>query len=152
MPLASAPRARYRFQQAKAFDEDVVERELQAKVFNWLETVDLNGIVFHVPNDRKLDRFEAARLKSLGVRRGVADLAVMRADGRTSWLELKTHRGEQSEEQVDFEQQCARLGHEYAVARSLEQVQRVLVQWGVTWSKRAGLDSAGTLDRMGADR
>lgn len=135
MPVA-VPRAKYRFHQSTAFDEDVVEKELQAKVFAWLDSVQMSTVIFHVPNGRKLDRLEAIQVRRLGIRRGVADLAVMRDGGRMGWIELKTSKGQQSDDQIVFEEDCARLGHPYQVARSIEQVQQVLVGWGVTWRRR----------------
>lgn len=127
---------RPRYRAAKLFDEQVVEQELQAQVFAWLDSVALVGAeVFHVPNGRKLDRLEAAAVKRLGVKRGVYDLAVMLVAGRQGWIELKTDRGTESDDQRAFAALCERLGHRHGLARSVGEVQRILLDWGVRWAK-----------------
>lgn len=134
MPVA-VPRAKYRARVAAALP-DLAEQQLQIAVFDWLGTVELrNAIVFHVPNGRKLDRLEASLVNRLGVRKGVADLAVMLEDGRQGWIELKSPKGELEREQGIFRQQCMRLGHHYLVCRNLQSVQHALVLWGVTWGQ-----------------
>lgn len=134
---ATVPRAKYRARQLGAM-RNVYEVELQAAVFDWIRSVDFrNAEIFHVPNGRQLDRLEAATVSRLGVRRGVADLAVMLDDGRQGWIELKAEIRALEPEQRAFGAICARLGHRFAVARSVEDVRRLLVEWGATWTKRA---------------
>lgn len=138
----AVPIARYKAR-LKSLVATEKEEELQASVFAWLGTVRLiNAIVFHVPNGRKLDRQDAAIVNRLGVRKGVADLAIMREGGRQAWLELKRKGERQTPEQVDFSHECKRLGHPYAVATSLREVQSAFVEWGVLW------ESAGAPGRV----
>jgi hypothetical protein len=50
--------------------------------------------------------------------------------GKVAWLELKTSVGRQSIAQKGFESKCRRLGHPYAVARTLDEAFDALKQWG----------------------
>ena len=63
--------------------------------------------------------------QSLGSFKGIADLYALK-DSRSLWLEIKTPRGKQSEHQAAFG--CAILAHggEYAVVRSVEDMERYL--------------------------
>lgn len=56
----------------------------------------------------------------MGLLSGVSDLCVMLPDGKTLWVEVKTPKGRQSEEQKAFEAAALRLGHDYRVWRSLD--------------------------------
>lgn len=82
-----------------------------------------------------------AKLKRAGLRPGIADLMIAwrpefagmpsGACPRTLWLELKSKRGRQSSEQLEFQRDCLRVGHDYAVAYSLAEVEQILKARGV---------------------
>lgn len=61
---------------------------------------------------------EGNKMRTMGVRRGVADLAYIQEDGRTHYIELKTETGFQSDEQLEFQSLCLRLGARYSICRS----------------------------------
>ena len=107
----------------------VSEHRLQAMVLAYV-SAHPDVYAFAIPNAAKRSPMLAARMKAEGLRAGVADLAIMLPGGRMAWLELKDGKGKQSDAQKGFEAICARLGHHYAVVRSLDEAITILKQWG----------------------
>ena len=64
----------------------------------------------------------AVRLKRAGLKRGTPDIYVMLPEGKIAWLELKAKGGSLSIEQRGFRDVCKRLGHHWAVAKTLDDV------------------------------
>lgn len=60
--------------------------------------------LFHIPNERKCTPQQGARLRRIGVRRGVADLFLPCPMGHYAglWIEMKTPDGRASEDQKAF--------------------------------------------------
>jgi hypothetical protein len=81
-----------------------------------------------------------ARLKRMGLKRGVSDFVFISPGGEFCGLELKRRGGRQSEAQVAFEAWCLAHGVTYAVADSYEAAVAILVSWGVLKSKEASHD------------
>jgi hypothetical protein len=107
------------------------EHNLQAKVLRYLtenHAPDVFG--FAIPNAGRRTYRAAAALKAEGMMRGVADTCIMLPRGRTGWLELKTPRGVQSDEQQGFQARCKRLAHTYRLARTFDEAVSVLADWG----------------------
>jgi hypothetical protein len=73
----------------------------------------------------------AARMKMEGMRAGVADICIMLGDGRVVWLELKTAKGKQTSDQLEFQKVCEALGHPYLLAHSLDEAMNGLRAAGV---------------------
>lgn len=59
--------------------------------------------------------------QGLGAHKGFPDLTAIK-DGRTTYIEVKTATGKQSEAQLEFQRQVESRGCEYIVARSTEDV------------------------------
>lgn len=106
------------------------EQALQRAVVDYLRLALPSHIVIHVPNGGGRSHIEAAILKGIGVRAGVADLLIM-GDGRVWHLELKRPGGRQSPAQVGYQAECVAKGLPYAVASSLEEVEAALASWGL---------------------
>lgn len=89
------------------------------------------GVVwFHVPNGESRSVRTGAKLKRMGVRRGVGDLClVIPLLGRTAFLELKSIYGSQSRDQRSFEDDVTAAGAFYATAASPEEVSAILKRW-----------------------
>lgn len=105
------------------------EAQFQAQVVDYLALcLPSDSLFFAIPNGGWRAKKTGADLKRQGVKAGVADLVIMH-DGRTFFLELKTPAGRLSKEQTEFCVQALKAGGFYAVARSLEQVQRQLLDW-----------------------
>lgn len=110
----------------------MTEHKFQASLIVYLrENAGPNVLYFSVPNGGLRNGRVAQKMKAEGLRPGVADLCFMLPEGRTAWLELKTDKGRLSDTQRGFQAWCAKLGHEWAMARSLEEAAQWLSHWGV---------------------
>lgn len=110
--------------------DDVSEHKLQTMVLTHLTVAGRRDIYwFAVPNAARRSMQTAARMRSEGMRAGIADICVMFPDGIASWLELKTPRGVQSIQQKGFQAICQRLRHRYALARTFDEAVAVLRGW-----------------------
>ena len=75
-----------------------------------------------IPNGGKRNLSVAVKLKREGLKPGSPDLYVMLPEGKIAWLELKVKGGSLSLEQRMFRDVCQRLGHHWAVAKTLDEV------------------------------
>ena len=73
---------------------------------------------------------DGIRRKAMGVLSGVADLQFI-SEGKAYFIELKAPGGTQSANQRGFEGMVKAEGCDYEVCRSLEEVEDVLVSWGM---------------------
>lgn len=85
---------------------------------------------WHCPNGGRRDVKTAARLKRMGVLPGVADLEFLWPNGR-GFIELKSETGTLEDEQKVFRDQVLALGAFWRLARSVDDVERVLRAWRV---------------------
>lgn len=101
------------------------EQALQRDVAELLDSLAPRGgfAWFAVPNGGKRNRTEAAIMKALGVKAGVADICIIAPPkGRAFFLELKSERGTLSPAQREFRDRVVAIGAVYGVARSLDEV------------------------------
>ena len=75
--------------------------------------------------------------QSLGSYKGIADLVAMK-DGLTVWIEVKTPKGRLSKYQEQFRDDVLAHGGTYIVARSVDDVERVLRALGISSQARLG--------------
>lgn len=74
--------------------------------------------------------WEGARAKELGLDRGWPDLMLFSRKARAyRWIELKAPKGVLSADQKAMQ---ADLGDHMAVCRTIEDVERALIAWGIT--------------------
>ena len=83
-----------------------------------------------IPNGGKRDMRTAVKLKREGVKAGTPDLVILLPEGRVAWLELKIKGGSLSVEQQAFRNICQRLGHHWAVAKTLDEAAAFLTAIG----------------------
>lgn len=95
----------------------MTEDQLQQGVAQMLRYQRLDCIWFHVPNGGSRNVVEAAKLKRMGTRPGVADLVFINAD-QAAFIELKTPTGRQNQAQKDFQADCEEQGIPYFVIKS----------------------------------
>ena len=57
---------------------------------------------------------------------GEADLTLFAEKGQTIFIEIKTPRGRQSEQQKKFEKAITQLGYKYVIMRSVEEARRLV--------------------------
>src|SRR5215467_3301089 len=108
------------------------EECVQRTVCEHLRIRGVRGLLWwHTPNGGKRRPIEAAIMKSLGVRAGVADLILLHT-GRIFALELKTENGRPTVEQMqfilDFNAAVAPNGGA-CIANGLDRALRVLETW-----------------------
>lgn len=101
------------------------EHRIQAACVRWfrLKYPHLFARLFAVPNGGRRDGVTGARLKAEGVLPGVADMILLKPNGRYHALliEMKTPKGRQSDAQKWWKQEiCAEGEYKYVVCRSLD--------------------------------
>ena len=101
------------------------EYKIQVSFVKWvqLQYPKFRDFIFHVPNGGKMSLIKGSRLKSLGVKPGVADILFMFRTNNFGglWLEFKTPKGVQSLEQKKFEQLSKIAQYDYKIVRSIEE-------------------------------
>lgn len=112
------------------------EQALQKLVVDYLRVACPDLIFFHPANGGGRSKVEAAILKGLGVRAGVADLCFVQPGGQASFIELKAEKGSPSQSQKTFRDDCDRQGIPYAVCKSLAEVQGTIRAWGIQSRER----------------
>lgn len=78
--------------------------------------------LFSVPNGGRRDTVTGAKMKAEGALAGVADLILLKSNRFYGALliEMKTKKGIQSEEQINWESKITQDGFKYVVCRSLD--------------------------------
>ena len=111
----------------------MTEAQIQHEVVMYLQKE--NIFCHSVPNElaganagARMSQFVAT-----GLRKGVADLIVWWPDGKLGYVEMKTPTGSQSKVQKTFEQRCREYGVRYDLARSVEDVARLVGKY--SWTK-----------------
>jgi len=81
-------------------------------------------------------------LKARGVKAGWPDITIyweLGVDRNGAWcqcpavghIELKSHKGRMTSEQLEFARRAESLGHHHAVIKGIDQLRETLVEWGV---------------------
>jgi hypothetical protein len=91
--------------------------------------------ILHFANGGWRDKAEAARFRALGVLPGATDLILALPDGRCVWWEVKADDGRLSDDQKAFIADLERLGHRWAIVRSVDDARRELEALGIQTSK-----------------
>ena len=69
--------------------------------------------------------FSFSILQGMGAHKGISDMIALK-DGRVLFLEVKTERGKQSDNQMQFEHDIEWSGGEYYVVRSVEDMAEII--------------------------
>lgn len=93
-------------------------------------------IWWHTPNQGNLDPRRAVFLKKMGLLAGVPDFLILTPD-TLIFIEMKPEKGSLSPAQKTFHERAKALGYPCYVARSVERVQEILEQHGITLRARA---------------
>lgn len=88
-------------------------------------------ISFAIPNGGLRNQRVAMQLKAEGLRPGMPDLGFAMEGGRVAWLEMKNQRGALSDMQWGIRRRLESLGHQWAMARSVEEALEHLSAFGV---------------------
>jgi hypothetical protein len=96
------------------------EENIQKEIINYCK---LNKIlIFCVPNEATRNN---SKFIGMGVLAGVSDLVLI-LENKVIFVELKTHKGTQSENQKDFESSVLELGHQYIIIRSIDEFKKLI--------------------------
>lgn len=107
------------------------EAAIQHAIIELLRFTAAPGLIYyHCPNGEMRSERTGARLKRLGVKRGVADLCFVLPDGRAAFMEVKRPGGQQSTDQRAFELQCEATGAPYRIAHSSKEAETIFEEWG----------------------
>lgn len=97
------------------------EDQIQHAIVAWLERT-IDCAVCHIPNGMWTSIKQASRHKKIGLRKGAPDLVVWLSDGQCLAIECKSKTGRLSDDQAYWKETLERLGHDYIVARSVDDV------------------------------
>lgn len=99
------------------------EAKIQQEIVLWFRKEYPSCCIFSVPNERSNTK-EQMRMISTGLLAGVSDLIVV-IPTKVLFVEVKDHKGQQSERQKIFENTVTDLALSYYVVRSLEDFQNI---------------------------
>lgn len=104
------------------------EDRIQQNAYMWFhnEFPQYRGLLFAVPNGRKRDVIDAKILKMTGLFPGVSDLIFL-FNKKAYLIETKTEKGEQSDNQIDWQKLVESQGFEYFIYRDLETFQSIIL-------------------------
>ena len=88
-------------------------------------------IWFHPANGEARSAITGARLKRMGVKKGVPDLVFVFREGGALFMEIKREGARLSPEQREMESRCYDQDIPYEVVHSLEEAIGVFEDWGV---------------------
>lgn len=105
---------------------------LQAEIYKWYhnefctKATNPKHIIFSVPNGAHVSKAQAMKLKATGLVAGVSDLIILQPN-KAIFVELKTEKGRQSDNQKEFEQIVTALGFDYHLVRSLDDFKNIFL-------------------------
>lgn len=87
-----------------------------------------NGAV--LAGDGRARAIQMNSLKANGLCVGFPDISVYADGRRIGHIEVKLEGEPQSDKQIDCERWLTNMGHQYAICRSIEDVDETLEKWG----------------------
>ena len=110
-----------------------IEDSLQKTCVQWFSLMyrPYARLLHHSPNGGKRNAIEAAKFKAMGVRAGFPDLILCVARGgyHGLFIELKTAKGRQTENQKYFQKALEAQGYKYEVVRSLDEFRQIITNY-----------------------
>lgn len=84
-----------------------------------------------IPNGGLRNVRVAQQMKAEGLQPGMPDLLFAIEDGRSAWIEMKNDKGALSDLQKGIRAKLTNLGHQWAMARSVDEALEHLSGWGL---------------------
>jgi hypothetical protein len=100
------------------------EHTLQVNIVNLLNKNKVK--FFSVPNGLLRHIRVDITMKKEGQKAGVSDLVLLFPNAKTVFVEIKTPKGKQSDNQVEFESMVTKLGFEYYIIRSIREMELLI--------------------------
>jgi len=97
-----------------------VEHNTQVAICELLDYYNIT--YFKVPNEGKRSVFLGSYFKKEGMKKGVSDLIILLPMGRCIFIEVKSRTGVQTKEQKEFQNTVQKLGFEYKIWRTVDDV------------------------------
>ena len=108
------------------------EERLQAASMRYIRLQYPGAVSFHVANERQTSPARGAKLKKLGVLKGVADILILEPSPQGFHglaIELKSKKGKIQPSQELFLSRIGARGYYTTVCRSFDEVQKVCDQY-----------------------
>lgn len=103
----------------------LTESAIQQQCVRWFAIAhrNLSGVLFSVPNEGKRSRSNANRMKAQGIVSGVADLvlAVARGGFHGLFIEMKSEKGRQTDNQKRFQADVEKQGYKYIICHGFDE-------------------------------
>lgn len=97
-----------------------LESKLQIECVKWFRLKFPKVLIYAVPNGGQRNAITGAILKAEGVLAGVADLCIMKPNGKVFFIEMKSEKGTLSKTQKDFQNYCNDNGFTYYTVNEFE--------------------------------
>lgn len=98
----------------------MTEDQIQQQIVVYYRNL-FKGLIFSCPNGGSRNIVEAKKLKATGLLAGVSDLIILKPNGKTIFVEVKTEIGKQSDAQSEFQKKVQDMGFDYYLVRSLQE-------------------------------
>jgi hypothetical protein len=105
------------------------ESQTQSAIEQYLRILENQGKLVYQKNNSGAFRTERGSFIRYG-KAGSPDFLVFLKDGACLHLEIKNEKGELTKNQLDYALKMDKLGHCYEVARSLDEVEKMLKKRG----------------------
>ena len=103
------------------------ESQIQTAIEKVLRVYEKSGSCVYIKNNTGAHKPAHGAFIRLG-KVGSSDFLLFLQDGKTVYLDVKTPKGRQNDNQKDFPRRVERLGHSYFVVRSAREVWQILEQ------------------------
>jgi hypothetical protein len=107
------------------------EARIQADVIAWIREIAPGVVAFYIPNDVRVSKREASRLKWLGLLPGIPDICIIDRLGAVFFIEVKTPIGTVSPAQQQVMDRLISLSAPCAVVRSAAELPALFDRWGI---------------------
>lgn len=123
-----------------------VEGPIHRSVLAYLRMCFPGALIHHSPGEShirgKTAMLATVKKKRDGMVTGFPDLVVFPAGVLPMFFEVKAPKGVLSDSQKDVHKQIEALGYNVAVVRSVEEVRKCLLSWGVPFTEKIELRGA----------
>ena len=111
--------------------EDELHKQIAQYLFYTIKSK--NDFWTYMPFGEKRNIITGALLKAKGTKKGVPDFLILKRQKTTTkiiWLEVKTGKNKQTQEQIDFENKISGMYNEdYYVIHSIQELKEVLKKY-----------------------